>query len=96
VREWTKRASNVDEHRIVQGPWYQFDPEGCQAFYDSLLAAVPTEPGFQYLAIRMAKRDVQMPGGRKLIAAHPDFYWGYRLVAVNMSELMKAEEEKAI
>ena len=95
VRDWSKLARNVEEHRFVQAPWFQMDPIGCQAFYDSLLALVPNDAGFQYLAIRMAERDIQMPGGRKIIAAFPDFYWGYRLIAVNMSELMRAEEGKS-
>ena len=95
VRDWSKLAKDVEEHRIVQAPWYQMDPIGCQAFYDSLLALIPNDAGFQYLAIRMAKRDIQLPGARKIIAAHPDFYWGYRLLSVNLSELIRTEDAKA-
>ncbi|HNX38244.1 MAG TPA: TlpA disulfide reductase family protein [Candidatus Cloacimonadota bacterium] len=94
TENFAQKLETVEDHRDLQSYWIQFDKEGCLAFYDKLLAEHPKDPNYKYLAIRMKDPDILQKGARELIAAYPDFYWGYRVLAVDAADKLAGEKAK--
>ena len=57
-----------------------------QEYYDELAGKHPQNPDYQYLRLRYLESAEQISGARQLILNHPEFYWGYRLLAICLSE----------
>jgi thiol-disulfide isomerase/thioredoxin len=95
IQDYLPRLKTVDELRELQNVWQQVDPDGSVAYFRNAAAKEPNSPIYQYLVLRFEEnRVVQMDGARKLCKQHPDFYWGYRLLSVNLSEeLIKTEKD---
>ncbi len=91
IQSFVPQAQEIEDHRLLQNYWLNADREACLNYYDQLLDENPGDPKYQYLAIRMKDNALQMTSARQMIAGHPDFYWGYRIMAVNMIDPLRDE-----
>lgn len=85
----------LEDHRLFQSLWNYVDPQGMQEHYDELLRQNPQNPEFIYLSIRTQETPVQLIAARKLIQDFPTFYWGYRVIAVNLTEELTQDGSQA-
>ncbi len=92
ITDFKDQPLSLEDHRLFQSLWNYVDPQAMQAHYDGLREQNPTNPEFIYLSIRMQETESQMRAARKLIQDYPAFYWGYRMVAVNLTELISSGE----
>lgn len=88
IQSFVPKVQEIEDHRLLQDYWFGADKEACLDYYDQLLGEHPNDPKYQYLVIRMQDDGQQMAPARQLIAEHPDFYWGYRVLAVGMFDLL--------
>ncbi|HOA29738.1 MAG: hypothetical protein KBB33_03645 [Candidatus Cloacimonetes bacterium] len=86
IKEAVKACTSLDEHRYWQAQWEALEPTAMQCFYDSLAASEPANPEYEYLRLRYQSVELQLPQTGALIAAHPDFYWGFKLFALALCE----------
>jgi thiol-disulfide isomerase/thioredoxin len=96
VQEFLPKLSGVDELRELQNQWQRLDPQACTAYFNDAAQKSPLNPTYKYLSLRFAEdRDKQLEGGRSLCKQHPEFYWGYRLFIVNLTERLLNNEKEA-
>jgi thiol-disulfide isomerase/thioredoxin len=86
IADFKDQELSLEDHRLLQSLWSNVNPEAMQAHYEALLQQNPQNPEYIYLSIRMKDGEAQMAAARKLIQDFPTFYWGYRIIAVNLTE----------
>lgn len=79
--DYVAQTNDVEELRILQNIWLEFDREGCTAHFAQLLRDNPQAPEFYYLWARTVEQEgFQLTAGRKLIKDHPASEYGYRML----------------
>lgn len=87
IQDFSGKLSSIEDLRELQSYWLRQDPESCKAYFEKQRAANPLSPTYKYLNLRMEEdAELQLSGGRELCQQHPDFYWGYRLFVVGLTE----------
>lgn len=94
IQDYSLKVEALEDHRQLQSYWAQFDKPACVAHYDKLLEKHPDDPQYIYLAFRLKGSSEQFSGARGLISRFPDFYWGYRVLAISMLELLNTDKAK--
>ena len=95
IADFKDQDLSLEDHRFFQILWNEVNPKAMQAHYDELLKQNPQNPEYIYLSLRMQDNEVQLEPARKLIRDYPSFYWGYRIIAVNLSEAISQGENEA-
>lgn len=95
VDEYLPRVQSIEEHRSLQGIWMNLNRAACLAHYQNLKTQNPNDPKYKYLVLRMADSEEQLSGSRALIREHPDFYWGYRVLALSLIEDLIPEDSES-
>lgn len=94
IQEYLPQLKTVEELRELQNVWQQADPSGANAYFLQAASKDPQSPIYQYLLLRFDEnQDTQLQGGVKLCKQSPEFYWGYRLLAVNLAEVLLQSEK---
>ncbi len=90
ITDFRSRITELEDLRVLQNYWMQVDPAGCREWFASQRLLHPGQPDYEYLWLRgQSSPAVQLEGGRRLIQAQPDFYWGYRLFSNTYSQLLQ-------
>ncbi|MCD8479680.1 MAG: hypothetical protein LRZ88_05300 [Candidatus Cloacimonetes bacterium] len=85
-RQYLPQVRALEDHRKLQALWARSDKQAMQEYYDEIAGKHPQNPDYQYLRLRYLESAEQISGARQLIVNHPEFYWGYRLLAICLSE----------
>ncbi len=81
IREYLSKATDVDDYRLIQNLWLKLDKIACTDYFRDFYRSNPTSAAHHYLWVRcLDDYVVQLTESRKIIDAHPDFKWGYRLI----------------
>lgn len=91
-RQYLPQITSLEDHRSLQTLWARSDQQAMQDYYEELTGKNPQNPDYQYLRLRYLDASKQISGARLLISNHPDFYWGYRLLAICLSEEILASK----
>lgn len=95
ITEYLPQMKTLEDHRVFQSIWSAVDKEAMAAHYNKLAEAYPDNREFQYLALRYRESSQQISESRILISRFPDFYWGYRILAVSLSEVLRDSADPA-
>lgn len=81
VQEFLPRMTDIMDLRTLQNVWMRLDQSACAAYFLTQHTQFPESAMYHYLWIRTYEDDeFQIGEARKLINAHPEFYWGYRVL----------------
>lgn len=92
IKDYLATSKDVEAMRELQDIWLEKDPEGCQNYF---FDAVQQNPGpvWDYLLLRLEdNEEYQAEQAYQLCIKHPDFYWGYRVLLLNLLSIMLEEE----
>lgn len=95
-RQYLPQVRALEDHRKLQALWARSDQQAMQEYYDELAGKHPQNPDYQYLRLRYLESAEQISGARQLIVNHPEFYWGYRLLAICLSEEILAAKPQSV
>ena len=89
IQSWLPRLEDEKDYRELQDNWSMVDPTGCENWFQNMHQTNPDNPMFRYLWLRTLDRwDEALDGAEALITAHPDYYWGYRLLAIEYPAML--------
>lgn len=96
INAYLPNLSRVEDLRELQTRWQRLDAAACNKYFSEAAQKSPFNPTYQYLALRFVDDpELQKEGGKALCQKHPEFYWGYRLFVVNLTEkLLNAEKDQ--
>ncbi|HNX37886.1 MAG TPA: TlpA disulfide reductase family protein [Candidatus Cloacimonadota bacterium] len=81
VQEYLPKMTDVNDLRTLQNVWMRIDKQACTAHFLAMHSQQPDSPVYHYLWVRTSEDDeMQIAEARKMITAHPEFYWGYRVL----------------
>jgi len=81
IREYLPKAKDVEDYRLIQNLWLKLDEIACTDYFRNLYSSNPTAADYHYLWVRcLDDYLMQLTESRKIIYAHPDYKWGYRLI----------------
>ena len=95
IADFKDQELSLEDHRLFQSLWNYVNPEAMQAHYELLREQNPQNPDYIYLSIRMKEDGQQLASARKLIQDFPEYYWGYRIIAVSLSAAISQGENQA-
>lgn len=82
VSKYLGTLTSVDDLRELQNIWWSLDKDACNSYFLEKSQRDPESHVYKYLSVRLnpddqSKIDIAVEMCKK----HPDFYWGYRLLA---------------
>ncbi len=81
IKAYLPKAQDVDDYRKIQNLWLKIDRSACTQYFNDLYHGDPASADYHYLWARgLDDGMTQLIEARKLITAHPNYYWGYRLI----------------
>lgn len=93
IRDYLVKTDKVEEMRELQDIWRDVSPDECAAWFEEAHSKNPKSPVYEYLCLRLEEDEkLQMEGAYQLCKKHPDFYWGYRLLLLNLMSAILDEE----
>lgn len=94
INQYLPKLSSAEDLRELQNVWNSIDPQACSDYFKKAAAKEPKSPVYAYLKLRFEDDAMlQYAGAVEICKKHPDFYWGYRLLSVNMAEMLLNEEK---
>lgn len=92
IKEFLSQSKDLEAMRDLQDLWRETDPEACRNFFFEAQRQKPG-PVWTYLHIRLEEdEEYQTEEAYKLCIKHPEFYWGYRLLLLNLLSKILDEE----
>lgn len=93
IKDYLVKATKVEEMRDLQDLWKDVSPDECSAWFEEAHSKNLNSPVYEYLFLRLEEDEkLQMQGAYELCKKHPDFYWGYRLLLLNLMSTILEEE----
>lgn len=93
---YLEQTQNPEEMRELQKTWMEVAPGECREYFTAAQAKNPQSPLYSYLLIRLEDDEkVQTQQAGELCRKSPDFYWGYRLLLLNLTSELLANEGTA-
>ena len=94
VNKYLPQFSSVEDLRELQNVWQSLDPQACTRYFTDAAAKEPKSATYAYLKLRFEQDSkLQYAGAIDICSKHPKFYWGYRLLSVNLAEMLINEEQ---
>jgi hypothetical protein len=93
IKDYLAKTDKVEEMRDLQDIWLDVNPEECAAWFEEVRNKNSDSPAYEYLCLRLEEdEELQMQGAYNLCKKHPDFYWGYRLLLLDLMSVILEDE----